>query len=244
VNEAERQRVNVAASANGSGHGPIQRPLALSELLAETIRIYGDRFRAAIGLGLVFGAFFLAAGVVPELLAIPLLSIGFTLAWGASTRLVAGDTFSEAWAQVLRRAPLLAVFTVVASLPFALAVSQLFLILFAVAWLALVGFSIPVAVVERPPDDRDFVHRLAFGLQRSIQLARAEYFHAAGAIAALVIVYVVFGFLLAGLLVGFAENSGVAALTLVQIVLAPFFFLGVAVLYFEQRARAEGRKPS
>jgi hypothetical protein len=241
--EIPRRPAHPAASANGAGGAPVERPLRTSEVLAETVRLYGDRFWAAVGLGVVSGGFFVAAGLVPELVAIPLLSVAVTCGWAAATRLVAGDSFSEAWSQVAVRAPALAVFTVTASLPFALAVSQLFLILFAVAWLALTGFSIPVAMVERPPEGQDFIHRLGFGLQRSIRLARAEYLHAVGVIAVLVIVYVVFALLLAGLLVGFAENSGGAALTLVTVVLAPFFFLGLAVLYYDQRARAEGRRP-
>ena len=217
---------------------PVERPLNLGEVIAETIRVYGDRFRAAIGLGLVFGVVFVAVGFVPELIAIPLLALAMTAAWAAATRLVVGDGFGEAWGQVAVRAPALLVFTLVASLPFAVAVSQLVLIVFAVAWLALTGFAIPVAVAERPPDGRSFLHRLGFGLQRSIELARVEYFHAVGVIAALVIAYLVFGFLLGALLVGFAENGGLAAVALVQVVLAPFFFLGLAVLYFDQRARA------
>ena len=51
-------------------------------------------------------------------------------------------------------------------------------------------------------------------------------------------IYVFFGQLLVALLQGFADNGGLAATTLVQIVLAPFFFLGLSVLYFEQKARA------
>lgn len=217
---------------------PVERPLNLGEVLAETIRVYGERFRPAIALGLVYAAVYVAVGYVPELVAIPLLALAITAAWAAATRLVAGDAFGEAWGQVAVRGPALLVFTIVASLPFALAVSQLELIVFAVAWLALTGFAVPVAVAERPEDGQAFFHRLGFGLQRSIELARVEYFHAVGVIAALVIAYIVFGILLGGLLVGFAENSGPAAGALVQVVLAPFFFLGLAILYFDQRARA------
>ena len=218
---------------------PVERPLNLGEVIAETVRVYGDRFRPAIALGVVYAVVYVTVGYVPDVVAIPLLAVAITAAWAAATRLVVGDGLGEAWGQVALRAPALLVFTLVASLPFALAVTQLVLIVFAVAWLALTGFAIPVAVAERPEaDGRGLFQRLGFGLQRSIELARAEYFHAVGVIAALVIAYVVFGVLLGGLLVGFAENSGPAAGALVQVVLAPFFFLGLAVLYFDQRARA------
>ena len=39
-------------------------------------------------------------------------------------------------------------------------------------------------------------------------------------------------------LVGFAENGRLVSVALVQLVLAPFFFIGLSVLYYEQRARA------
>jgi hypothetical protein len=107
-----------------------------------------------------------------------------------------------------------------------------------VAWLALTGFSIPVAVMESAGESRSLFDRLGFGLQRSVQLARAEYFHAVGVIAGLVVAYVVIGLLIAVVLASFADNTAAAATALVQLVLAPFFFLGLAVHYFEQKARA------
>jgi hypothetical protein len=85
--------------------------------------------------------------------------------------------------------------------------------------------------------------RIAFSLLRSIRLARAEYLHALGVIAALIIIYLVLGIVLGVGLVGFADNAGLVAATLVQVVLAPFFFLGLSVLYFEQRARAAVSSP-
>ena len=223
---------------------PVERPLALGEVFAETIRIYGERFWAASGIGAVAAAAFVVGGLVHPAAAIVLLSLVFTGAWAAATRLVSGDRFGEAWAQVALHAPVLLVFTIVASLPFALAVSQLFLIIFAVGWIALTGFSIPASVAEAPGEGEGVIRRIAGVLQRSVEISRAEYFHAAGVIAALVGVYVVCGFLIAGLLVGFADNSGFVAVTLVQLVLAPFFFLGLAVLYFEQRARVGARAVS
>ena len=38
--------------------------------------------------------------------------------------------------------------------------------------------------------------------------------------------------------ISFADNATRIAIAIVQVVLAPFFFLGLSVLYFEQRARA------
>ena len=40
-------------------------------------------------------------------------------------------------------------------------------------------------------------------------------------------------------LFSFAENGRVAALAISQVVLSPFFFIGLSVLYFDQQARGE-----
>jgi hypothetical protein len=98
-------------------------------------------------------------------------------------------------------------------------------------------------MLEREGNQEGVFGRIAYALDRSLRLARAEYLHAAGIIAALGIAYFVFGILIGSALVGFAENGAVAAGALVRLVLAPLFFLGLAVLYYEQRARAAVSSP-
>jgi hypothetical protein len=222
---------------------PPERPLRLGELIAETIHIYGARPRAALGLGAVVAGAFLLAQIVPTLLDILLLSLAFTVAYGAAARIVSGDSFGEAVAQVGVRAPVLAVLTLVVSLPFAIGINVLYFVVLAVLWLAVSGFSIPVAMLEREGNQDGVFGRIAYALDRALRLARTEYLHAAGIVAALVIVYFVFGVLIGSALVGFAENGAIAAGVLVRLVLAPLFFLGLAVLYYEQRARAAVSSP-
>jgi hypothetical protein len=231
---------------------PIEKPLRLGEILAETTRLYGERLWAAFGIGLLAAAAFVIAFTVPDILAIVAIAVAFTACYAAAARIVAGDGLGEALAQVALRGPVLLVLTVAASVPFALAifvqagdpVARLVLLFFAVAWLVFAGFSIPVTMVERP-ETSGWFSRLGRSLRRSIELARAEYFHAVGITAALVLIYGLLGPLLAALLVGFAENGRTVSFALSQVVLAPFFFLGLSVLYFEQRSRAlSSRGPS
>jgi hypothetical protein len=87
-------------------------------------------------------------------------------------------------------------------------------------------------------DEPSRMARAADALRRSLTLARVDYLHAVGVTAALVIIYILIGVVLALALFGFADSGRVAALALAQIVLAPFFFIGLSVLYFEQRARS------
>lgn len=217
--------------------GVIDRPLGLGEVLAETVRVYGERLWAALGLGLFVGVAFLVTALTHPAADVVILSPVLALAYAACARVVSGDSFTEAWAQVGLRLPVLLVLAFVVVVPFAIAASYLLLLLVAAAWLALVGFSIPVAMLERDSEPRGWLQRLAYALRRSLALARAEYVHAAGVSAALVLLYVLLGTLLAQMLVGFAESGRIPALILVQVVLAPFFFIGLTVLYFEQSAR-------
>ncbi len=216
----------------------VDRPLGLSEILAETVRLYGDRFAASIGLGVPIAGVFLATLFLPVFVDIALVALAFTLTWAAAARVAAGDGLLEAWAQAGLRLPILLVLALVVAVPFSLAVGQLFLLVLAVAWLALTGFSIPVAVLEQDGEVTSWFDRLSYSLHRSVSLARTEYLHAVGVAAALVILEIVLGIPLAAALAGFAENGREAALALTQLVLAPFFFLGLSVLYFEQKARA------
>ncbi|HXV56417.1 MAG TPA: hypothetical protein VD704_00980 [Gaiellaceae bacterium] len=218
---------------------PVDRPLKLGELLAETIRVYGDRLRAALGLGAVIGGGYLLAGVVPAILEVLVVSLAFTGTYAAAARIVSGDSFVEAWAQVGVRAPVLVVLTFVVAVPFALAATYLLFLVLAALWLALVGFSVPAAMLEREGAADGVFGRIAYALDRSLRLARAEYLHAAGVVAALIGVYLVVGILIGVALVGFADNGRLIAVALAQVVLAPLFFLGLSVLYYEQRARAD-----
>ena len=214
------------------------RPLRLGEIIAETVRIYGERIWAAFGIGAVLAAAFVLASVVHVAVGVAVVSAAFTGCYAAAARIVSGDTFAEAWAQVGLRVPILLVLAFVVALPFAVAVGYFILIILAVAWLALTGFAIPVAMLERDPKVDGWFARLGFALQRSVVLARTEYLHAAGVAATLVMTYLLVGILLRAVLEGFADNGGFAAAAVVQLVLAPFFFIGLSVLYFEQCARA------
>jgi hypothetical protein len=215
--------------------GPVDRPLALGEIFAEAIRIYGERVWSAFALGAVVAVASLLSFVLGVAVGLPVLALAFAANLAAAARIVAGDSLAEAWAAVRRRAFTLVVLAVVVVAPFALLLSQLYLVLGAVAWLALLGFAIPVAVMEPGPGGLGTV---GFALRRSATLARAEYLHALGVIAALVITIAFLSVLSVGAFRGLAENGLAVAISLTQVVLAPFLFLGLAVLYFDQRARA------
>lgn len=217
---------------------PVERPLNLGELIAETIRVYGERVWAALGLGAVYAGTLVASLLVHVAFHFAVASLMLVATYGAAARLVLGDSLLEAWGQVAVRLRVLLVLALVVGLPFVLASSYLLLVLFAALWIAFVGFSIPVAVVEPAEERAGWIAGVSYALERTIALARVEYLHAAGVAAALLLVNLFVGIVLRGALVGFADNTVAVAGLIAQVVLAPFFFLGLSVLYFEQRARA------
>jgi hypothetical protein len=217
--------------------GPVARPLKLGEVIAETMRVYGERIWPAFGIGaVVAGAISVAALIGNAVVTLTIFTLVFAAVYAVATRLVLGDSVGAALRRAAARSPVLLVLVVVVTLPLSLGVLDPLIGLVAAFWLGLVGLAIPVAVVE--DSDDGFTGRVRYALSRSYELGRRDYLHAVGVIAALIIVYGLLGRVLVGALTGFAENGGAAAFLLAQGVLAPFLFLGLGVLYLDQRARA------
>ena len=105
----------------------------------------------------------------------------------------------------------------------------------ALAWLAFIGLAVPAAMVER----------LSFrdALVRGRRLGTADYVHALGSLAALVVVVGVAANTLSALLHTQGDNGQRAAVFLSDLVLSPLLFLGGALLYVDQAARAVRSAP-
>lgn len=103
------------------------------------------------------------------------------------------------------------------------------LVLPAVAYLALVGWVVPAALVENTG--------VADSFRRSYRLARTDFVHALGGLATLVIVFYVVRLMLALLLRSGSEVTERSAALLADLVLSPLLFVGAAILYLDQAAR-------
>jgi hypothetical protein len=102
-----------------------------------------------------------------------------------------------------------------------------------IVWLAFFGLAVPAALIERTGFRQS--------IRRSIKLARADFVHALGSLAALVVVAFLSAVTLAFLLAQFGEQSRELAAVIPLIVVSPLLFLGSALLYFDQQARLEAR---
>jgi hypothetical protein len=105
----------------------------------------------------------------------------------------------------------------------------------AIAWLALFGLAAPAAMVER------LSFRQAFA--RARQLAAADFVHAVGALAALVIVVGISEFTLIALLRSQGDSGQRVAHALADVLLSPLLYLGGALLYVDQAARVGSARP-
>jgi hypothetical protein len=204
----------------------------VGQLVAESIRLYGRRFWRALPLGVSVAV--LEQGLLEfgnEVRFLLLATVGGVLlsASYAGASALAADT------RLTRRSALVAIAAgAVVFVPFPFLV--LGFILPGLAWLAFVGLVVPVAVIER----LDF--RATFG--RATELARADYVHALGSLATLVIVYVLTRLVLVLLLRGSGDQTERIAIFLADLVISPLLFLGAALLYFDQAARVRSAKPA
>jgi hypothetical protein len=116
---------------------------------------------------------------------------------------------------------------VVVFLPFPFLASVF--ILPGLVWLAFIGLAVPAAMVERLG--------VVAALRRGVELARADFAHALGGLAALTIMVFVTQGAVFFLLREYADNSQRVAGTLAYVVISPVLFLGAAILYTDQVAR-------
>jgi hypothetical protein len=201
----------------------------VGQLVAEAVRLYQRRFWPSLALGVgpaALGAATIGLGRLASLL-VTILAGGVILSAsyvGASA--IAGDAEPERrW--LLAVAAGAAVF-----IPFPFLV--LAFILPGLAWLAFVGLVVPVIVLER--------RGLRDGFRRAVELARADYVHALGSLATLALVVFVTQTVLIFLLRDVGEQTLRIASVVASLVVSPLLFLGAALLYFDQAARAEKRR--
>jgi hypothetical protein len=210
--------------------GPPPPPLppetrTVGQLVAETIKLYGERWWAALLIGLPAALLSAAAAGFDRAQTLEVVPFAGALAATASfvgaCAVVCGvPLFSRA----ALRAFLVGVLIWV-PFPFLAAV----FVLPGLAWLALVGMAVPAALVEGLG--------VRAALRRGLQLGRADYAHALGGLATLTILVFLTQIAAALLLQNYADNSERLAAFLAGLVLSPLLFLGGALLYGDQVAR-------
>jgi hypothetical protein len=206
---------------------PEQR--TVGQLVAESIRLYGANFWPALALGVPV-AFVNALGWAGSSLEARLGAVAASVVVMPAAFVVACAIATGA--SLRSRAAIVAYLTgVLVFVPFPFLVTLF--ILPGLAWLALFALAVPAALVER------LDVRAAFG--RGLRLARADYVHVLGGLAALGLVVLLTQSALFFVLREYAESTQQAAATLASLVVSPLLFLGAALLYVDQDARLRSR---
>jgi hypothetical protein len=208
------------------------RPVALppaertiGQLVAESIRFYGEHFWNSLVLGLAPAAAAVVGANVSRRTTLVLTPTVFGALLSA--------TFVYASVLVLGGRPSrnrLVLAWLAGWLVFAVA-SFLVLayVLPGLAWLAAFALLVPVLVTESLP--------LPVSLSRAWRLARGDVVHQVGSLLTLAIVAILTQGMLAFILRGFGDSAQSVAYFLASVVVSPLLFVGAALLYVDQAAR-------
>ena len=192
----------------------------VGQLIAESIRFYGAHFWRVLPLGIPLT-------VADQLSVHEPIGTQMALFWALTPLFVAGYIWACRMVLDARPTAVAAAVAVLVWLPFP-ALRSIY-VLPAIAWLAFMGLAVPAAMKER----------LGFrdALVRGRQLGVADYVHALGSLAALVVVVGVADLFLSALLHTQSGATERLALGLSDVVLSPLLFVGGALLYVDQAAR-------
>jgi hypothetical protein len=196
----------------------------VGQVVAEAIRLYGANFGPALALGLPIAVAdqvvidsSVAARVAVLIVVSPFLSLAYASACAILSR---------------ERPPLRVWVTAVAVGVVTFLPAAPFFPWFALAsilWLGLAGHAVPAVVIER--------RGAAAALRRSLELARADYVHAAGSLATLAILFWLTRVALGLLLSSQADATVRVAIFLADAVVSPLLYLGAAIVYVDLAAR-------
>jgi hypothetical protein len=198
----------------------------VGQLVAESIRFYGDHFWPVLLLGLSFvllDALSFDRSVQTQTLMLWAWSPVATAAYVWAAYVTSGRTASR---RELRSAWLAGL---IVFLPFP--VLYRIYVLPGVILFGLLGLAVPAAVNEKL-GVRD-------ALRRGWQLGAADRVHAIGAMATFALIYGVTRYMLLVLLATQGDQAQAIAAVLSDLVLSPLLFIGPCLLYVDQRAREE-----
>jgi hypothetical protein len=198
----------------------------IGQLTAEAIRAYGGSFWRILPLGLPLA-------VVDQLSVRQPAGIQMLVYWAAAPLFVAAYLRACLLVHGTRLNRTAVAVAVLIYLPFP-ALRAVF-ILPGLAWFALIGLAVPAALIEHLPF-RD-------ALVRGRQLGVADYVHALGSLAALVIVVGIAADTLSALLHTQGDNGQRVAVFISDLVLSPLLYVGSALLYADQAARVGSSRP-
>ena len=195
--------------------------------MGETLKLYGEHWRAVLAIGLPAALLSSVTTTFSRTETLAVVPLAGALAVTASFVIASSVvTRTPLRSREARTAFLVGI---VLYLPFPFLV--VLFVLPGLAWFALIGLAVPATLAE------GLGFRRAF--RRGVELGRADFAHALGGLATLTILVFVTQIAASQVLQSFADNSERLAAFLAGLVLSPVIFLGAALLYVDQAARAD-----
>jgi hypothetical protein len=197
---------------------PEERTVA--QFVGETIRAYGGHFWRLLPVGL-------ALAIVDQVAAKQTRPAQALVFWAGAPLIAAA--FVWACAVVHDKRPTATAFLLALLIYLPFPALRAFFLLPGIAWFAFIGLAVPAVLVEGL--------RFREALVRGRQLGTADYAHALGSLAVLVLVVGIGEDSMTAVLRSQSDNSRRVALFLGDLILSPMLYIGGALLYLDQAAR-------
>ena len=221
----------------------VTEPLGAGEVLASTFREYGRRPLTYVAIGTVealAGLTTYSGSGIPLIGGVVIVGVAFVVCFAAAVSVSSGWSRHESLQRLRNGAAALAGLTLIVGLPATLGRIDAIFTLLAILWLALTSFSVPIIMREQREGRRVGLHGMLVALKRSMTMSQTAFLHALAVVLILYVVTVLITSLLAGALGNFGDQTELAAFVISRAVLVPIVFIGLAVLYFDQRTRMFG----
>lgn len=228
----------------GSQGLDVEAPLRTGEVLAHAFREYGRRPVTYVAIGAVealAGLTTYSGTGIPLIVGIVIVAVAFVACFAATVSVASGWSRSDSVQRLRNGFVALIGLTVIVGIPATLGRIDALFTLLAILWLAITAFAIPIVMREQREGHPVAFSGMLVALRRSLVMSQTAFFHAIVVVLVLYVVTVLITSLLASSLGSFGDQSELAAFVISRAVLVPIVFIGLAVLYLDQRVRMLGR---
>jgi hypothetical protein len=219
----------------------VDEPLGAGEVLATAFREYGRKPITYVAIGAIEALSGLTthprAGI-PTALGIAIVAAAFVVCFVATVCVASGWSFPDARVQAGNAVGALAGLVIIIGVPQSLGRVDVFFVLVAILWLAVTSSAIPTVMLEQRIGHPVKLPGMFIALRRALSLAQLAFWHALAVVFILFVVTLLITSVLGAALASFGDQSELAALVISRAVLIPVMFIGLVVLYLDQRARA------
>ena len=221
----------------------VSEPLGAAEVLASAFREYGRRPVTYVAIGAVealAGLTTYSGSGIPLIVGVLIVGAAFIACFAATVTVSSGWSRADSMGRLRNAAVAFVGLALIVGLPATLGRIDAIFTLLAIIWLSLTSFAVPIVVLEQRKGKRVGLYSMLVALKRSLAMSQIAFLHALVVVLILYVVTVLITSLLAGALGNFGDQTELAAFVISRAVLVPIVFIGLTVLYLDQRTRMLG----